>query len=48
MVLDGNGTPVWYRRVPIAGAFNVDRRDDGSISYVPSLGDWFLRRFFTP
>jgi len=38
MVLDPRGTPVWYRRVSPAGVFNVDRRSDGSISYVANLG----------
>jgi len=38
MVLDSNGTPVWYRRVSNRGALNLDRLPDGSLSYVANLG----------
>lgn len=38
IVLNGNGTPVWYRRASNSGVFNVDRRSDGSISYISNLG----------
>ena len=38
MVLDGNGTPVWYHRVAATGAFNVDQLPDGSISFIAELG----------
>ena len=38
MVLDGNGTPVWYQRVATAGVMNVDRLPDGTMSYIAALG----------
>ena len=38
IVLDGNGTPVWYHRVSAGGALAISRRADGSISFVPFLG----------
>jgi hypothetical protein len=40
MVLDAHGTPVWYQRVAAAGAMDVSRRQDGSIAYVPNLGQF--------
>jgi len=40
MVLDGNGTPVWYQRLPGGPVINVDRRPDGSISYIGALGSF--------
>src|ERR1019366_7582932 len=40
MILDGNGTPVWYQRVGPNGVMNVDRLPDGTLSYVPTLGPY--------
>jgi hypothetical protein len=37
MVLDGNGTPVWYLRVP-PEAVNVDLQPDGRISFIQGSG----------
>jgi hypothetical protein len=34
MMLDGNGVPVWYRRHPSQGVFNVDNVVHGAISFV--------------
>jgi hypothetical protein len=39
MVLDTSGTPVWYEYTSaMVGASNVDRRPDGSISYIMDTG----------
>jgi hypothetical protein len=40
MVVDGNGTPVWYRRAP-KGVVDVDRLSDNTISFTPLLGSGF-------
>jgi hypothetical protein len=37
IILDRNATPVWYHRAS-AGVFNVDRFDDGHISYTSGTG----------
>lgn len=41
MILDGNGTPVWYERVT-PGVMNVDLLPDGTVSYIAMLGDFPL------
>lgn len=38
MILDVNGTPVWYQRVAPNGTLGVDRLADGRVSYVANLG----------
>jgi hypothetical protein len=38
MILDANGTPVWYQRVGPSGAMNIDRLPDGTISFIAALG----------
>jgi hypothetical protein len=41
MILDNSGTPVWYRRVSTtAGVMNIDWQPNGTLSYVPTLGDY--------
>jgi hypothetical protein len=40
MVVDGNGTPVWYRRVE-RGVVDVDQPYDNSVSFTPALGAAF-------
>lgn len=40
MVLDTNGTPVWYQRAP-GQAINVNVPQPGTIAWVPSLGPGF-------
>jgi len=37
MILDTNGTPVWYRRVT-GGAFNLELIDDDVVAFIPTLG----------
>jgi hypothetical protein len=39
MVLDNNGTPVWYRKSTSAGAFNVTLLSDGSIAWATNGGN---------
>ena len=38
MVLDANGTPVWYRRSAGASAWNVTQLDDGTIAWKSDAG----------
>src|SRR6202011_870949 len=38
MVLDTNGTPVWYRRSAGGSALNVTRLDDGTIAWKSDAG----------
>src|SRR4029077_8939606 len=38
MVLDNNGTPVWYQRVPGPSAYNVTPLADGTIAWIWSAG----------
>lgn len=40
MIIDRLGTPIWYRAVS-RGAVNVDRYDDGVVSFSPPLGPAF-------
>jgi len=40
MVLDANGTPVWYQRAGATGVMNVQRLPDGALSFISALGPY--------
>jgi hypothetical protein len=40
MVLDNNGTPVWYQRGGTTGIMNLQRLPDGTLSYIAAGGPY--------